>query len=103
MEAALDIQWMRKEKFDGEEKEAVSEEDTCEGQSQRKARSEEGSQETRCKESYKESCRENCQEALCGGIQASREKNGGEGRVSRLIEASGGPSPRQEIREAVRV
>jgi hypothetical protein len=29
MEAASDIQWMRKEKFDGKEQEATGEEDTC--------------------------------------------------------------------------
>ena len=54
MDAASDIQWMRREKFDGEEQEAAGEEDTCEGESQSKARSEEGSQETCRKESYEE-------------------------------------------------
>ncbi|TKS62959.1 MAG: hypothetical protein EWM73_01949 [Nitrospira sp.] len=29
MEAALDIQWMREEKFDGEEQKAAGEEDIC--------------------------------------------------------------------------
>ncbi len=30
MEAALDIQWMREEKFDGEEQKTAGEEDICE-------------------------------------------------------------------------
>ena len=32
MEAASDIQWMREEKFDGEEQEAIGEEETCESE-----------------------------------------------------------------------
>jgi hypothetical protein len=32
MEAASDIQWMREEKFDGEEQEKTGEEDTYESQ-----------------------------------------------------------------------
>ena len=31
MEAASDIQWMRREKIDGEKQEEAGEEETCEG------------------------------------------------------------------------
>ena len=54
METASDIQWMREEKIDGEKQEEAGEEESYEGQSQSKARSEEGSQETCRKESYEE-------------------------------------------------
>src|SRR2546422_9700808 len=120
METASDIQWMREEKIDGEEQEAASEEESCEGEgkSQSKDRSEEGrqetgykescqedcqegSQETGCKESCQENYQEDCQEARCSYTQGGSEEAGGDDGSTSFVQTIG-TSSRQEIREAVR-
>lgn len=82
MEITSVIQWMREENIDGEEKEEVGEEDIFEGESQSKARSEEGSQEVCEKETCQEDCQEgsqetgqeNCEEVRCSSVQGGPEE-----------------------------
>lgn len=109
MEVTSDIQWMREENIDGEEKEEAGEEEICEGKSQSKAPGEEGSQEVCDKESCQEDRREesqetgqeNRQEVLCRGIQGGSEKICNHDRLSRSVQI-GGFGVRQEICEVFR-
>jgi hypothetical protein len=111
MEITPDIQWMREENIDGEEKEEAGEEDICEGKSQGKARSEEGSQEVCDKESCQEDCRkgsqetgqENCQEIhqkiRCSSVQGGSEEICSYDKLSRCVQIgrSGGREETCEV------
>ena len=110
MEATAHIQRMREENIDGEEQEEADEEEICEGESQSKVRSEEGSQETGCQEGCQEGrqegsqetgYKENCQEAHCSSIQGGAEETCGSEKFSRYVQ-TGGPSSQQETCEAIR-